>query len=123
MLSRHLKHLLEAEQARRQMEITISNNNNVNGPPGVGNGVVMSNEHTVSKNLDLPPTYDEVALNSDSKQFNPALCNDGSTLTIATNLECSNPNLTEGYGEPPAYVPPSTMSTTVVVNNSNMPIV
>jgi len=75
------------------MEINVTNNCN-GGSGGVSN-VCLNTQDEISvlpKTLDLPPSYDEAAF-SERKQ--------DSTLTIATSLEASNPNLATGINEPP----------------------
>ncbi|EDV57042.1 uncharacterized protein LOC6548366 isoform X1 [Drosophila erecta] len=101
----------QRQRARRQMEINVTNNCN-GGSGGAGN-VCSNRQDEVSvlpKTLDLPPSYDEAAF-SERKQ--------DSTLTIATNLEASNPNLAAGTNEPPpvyeANVATTTTSTTTTV--------
>lgn len=101
----------QRQRARRQMEINVTNNCN-GGSGGVGN-VCSNSQNEVSvlpKTLDLPPSYDEAAF-SERKQ--------DSTLTIATSLEASNPNLAVGINEPPpvyeANVATTTTSTTTTV--------
>ncbi|XP_043643664.1 uncharacterized protein LOC122613519 isoform X2 [Drosophila teissieri] len=109
------------EQARRQMEINVTNDCN-GGSGGAGN-VCSNSQDEVSvlpKTLDLPPSYDEAAF-SERKQ--------DSTLTIATNLEASNSNLAIGTNEPPpvyeANVATTTTSTTTTVFlvNGHPPVV
>nr|XP_016928965.1 uncharacterized protein LOC108009268 isoform X2 [Drosophila suzukii] len=102
---------LKEEPARRQMEINVTNNCN-GGSGGVSN-VCLNTQDEISvlpKTLDLPPSYDEAAF-SERKQ--------DSTLTIATSLEASNPNLATGINEPPpvyeANVATTTTSTTTTV--------
>ncbi|XP_052839046.1 uncharacterized protein LOC128254195 isoform X2 [Drosophila gunungcola] len=102
---------LKEEQARRQMEINVSNS--CNGGSGGATNACMTTQDEVTvlpKTLDLPPSYDEAAF-SDRKQ--------DSTLTIATSLAASNPNLAAGINEPPpvyeANVATTTTSTTTTV--------
>ncbi|XP_037717676.1 uncharacterized protein LOC119552014 isoform X1 [Drosophila subpulchrella] len=101
----------QRQRARRQMEINVTNNCN-GGSGGVSN-VCLNTQDEISvlpKTLDLPPSYDEAAF-SERKQ--------DSTLTIATSLEASNPNLATGINEPPpvyeANVATTTTSTTTTV--------
>lgn len=81
------------------MEISISNNNAISGD-SCGN-VCIDTDNNMSilpKGMDLPPSYDELSYNNDVKQPGSV---GASMLTIATDLECSNPNLVAGYNEPP----------------------
>ncbi|XP_016972483.1 uncharacterized protein LOC108039857 isoform X2 [Drosophila rhopaloa] len=93
------------------MEINVTNNCN-DSSRGATNVCVNTQDEisVLPKTLDLPPSYDEAAF-SDRKQ--------DSTLTIATSLEASNPNLTTGINEPPpvyeANVATTTTSTTTTV--------
>ncbi|XP_017061861.1 uncharacterized protein LOC108101852 isoform X2 [Drosophila ficusphila] len=112
---------LKEEQARRQIEINVTNNRN-GGSEGVSN-VCANTQDEVSvlpKSMDLPPSYDEAAF-SERKQ--------DSTLTIATSLEASNLNLAAGINEPPpiyeANVATTTTSTTrtVFLVNGQPPVV
>ncbi|EDV36508.1 uncharacterized protein Dana_GF11920, isoform A [Drosophila ananassae] len=107
-------------RARRQMEIQVTNNN-CNGSsgssggadPACGNG---QNITVLPKSLDLPPSYDEAAF-SDRKQ--------DSTLTIATCLEASNPNLAAGgTNEPPPVYEANvtTTTTTTFMVNGQPPV-
>ncbi|XP_016972482.1 uncharacterized protein LOC108039857 isoform X1 [Drosophila rhopaloa] len=101
----------QRQRARRQMEINVTNNCN-DSSRGATNVCVNTQDEisVLPKTLDLPPSYDEAAF-SDRKQ--------DSTLTIATSLEASNPNLTTGINEPPpvyeANVATTTTSTTTTV--------
>ncbi|XP_052839045.1 uncharacterized protein LOC128254195 isoform X1 [Drosophila gunungcola] len=101
----------QRQRARRQMEINVSNS--CNGGSGGATNACMTTQDEVTvlpKTLDLPPSYDEAAF-SDRKQ--------DSTLTIATSLAASNPNLAAGINEPPpvyeANVATTTTSTTTTV--------
>ncbi|TDG44399.1 hypothetical protein AWZ03_009202 [Drosophila navojoa] len=108
---------------RREMEISVTNNNTNMGNGGV-NLEVDNNDMTIlPKGMDLPPSYDE--LNICSKDGNLG----ASTLTITTELGCSNPNLiaAAALNEPPpdyqrtidileAPTSTTTISTTTVVS-------
>lgn len=104
------------------MEISVNNNNT-----NMGNGSVClevdNNDMTIlPKGMDLPPSYDEV--NICNKDGNLG----ASTLTITTDLGCSNPNLAiTALNEPPpdyqgtietveAPTTTTTISTTTVVS-------
>lgn len=87
--------------ARRQMEISVSNNN-LGGSCGNNSGNVCidtdNNMSILPKGMDLPPSYDELNYVNDFKQ--PGSLG-ASMLTVATDLESSNPNLVAAYNEPP----------------------
>ncbi|XP_017108490.2 uncharacterized protein [Drosophila bipectinata] len=111
---------LKGENARRQMEIQVTNNN-CNGSSGSSGGAdpACGNAQDITvlpKTLDLPPSYDEAAF-SDRKQ--------DSTLTIATCLEASNPNLAAGgTNEPPPVYEANvtTTTTTTFLVNGQPPV-
>ncbi|KRG04147.1 uncharacterized protein LOC6578645 isoform X2 [Drosophila mojavensis] len=120
---KQLKEMSQGEQARREMEISVTNNNT-----NMGNGSVClevdNNDMTIlPKGMDLPPSYDE--LNICNKDGNLG----ASTLTITTDLGCSNPNLiaAAALNEPPPHyqgtidiveapTTATTISTTTVVS-------
>ncbi|XP_050744221.1 uncharacterized protein LOC108022555 isoform X2 [Drosophila biarmipes] len=98
--------------ARRQMEINVTNNcNGGSGSGGVSN-VCLNTQDEISvlpKTLDLPPSYDEAAF-SERKH--------DSTLTIATSLEASNPNLAAGINEPPPVYEANVATTTTATTTT-----
>lgn len=113
------------------MEISISNNN-VSSSGSCGN-VCIDTDNNMSilpKGMDLPPSYDELNYNNDVKQPGGL---GASMLTIATDLESSNPNLVAAYNEPPpdyeigaiggaaATTTTTTTTTTVVVTGPPLP--
>ncbi|XP_060658597.1 uncharacterized protein LOC132793025 isoform X1 [Drosophila nasuta] len=105
------RRLIEQRQrARRQMEISITNNNTNTGG---GNGSVsIETENDVSilpKGMDLPPSYDELTYSTNVKQTGSL---GASTLTITTDLGCSNANLAAFNEPPPDYVEPAACATT-----------
>ncbi|XP_023162740.2 uncharacterized protein LOC111593901 isoform X2 [Drosophila hydei] len=119
---KQLKEMSQVDEARREMEISVNNNNT-----NMGNGSVClevdNNDMTIlPKGMDLPPSYDEV--NICNKDGNLG----ASTLTITTDLGCSNPNLAiTALNEPPpdyqgtietvdAPTTTTTISTTTVVS-------
>lgn len=84
------------------MEISVSNNN-LGGSCGNNNSgnVCIDTDNNMSilpKGMDLPPRYDELNYMNDVKQ--PGSLG-ASMLTVATDLESSNPNLVAAYNEPP----------------------
>ncbi|XP_017024900.1 uncharacterized protein [Drosophila kikkawai] len=111
------------ESARRQMEINVTSNCTGGGSSGGVSNVCLNTQDEISvlpKTLDLPPSYDEAAF-SEQKQ--------GSTLTIATTLEASNPNLAVGINEPPpvyeanmATSTTTTTTTTTFLVNGHPPV-
>lgn len=106
------------------MEISVSNNN-LGGSCGnnnSGNACIDTdnNMSILPKGMDLPPRYDELNYVNDVKQ--PGSLG-ASMLTVATDLESSNPNLVAAYNEPPpeyelgaiAGTTTTTTTTTLVV--------
>ncbi|XP_017024897.1 uncharacterized protein [Drosophila kikkawai] len=114
---------LQRQRARRQMEINVTSNCTGGGSSGGVSNVCLNTQDEISvlpKTLDLPPSYDEAAF-SEQKQ--------GSTLTIATTLEASNPNLAVGINEPPpvyeanmATSTTTTTTTTTFLVNGHPPV-
>ncbi|XP_020799511.1 uncharacterized protein LOC110177229 isoform X1 [Drosophila serrata] len=115
---------LQRQRARRQMEINVTSNCNGGGSSGGVTNVCVNTQDELSvlpKTLDLPPSYDEAAF-SEQKQ--------GSTLTIATSLEASNPNLAVAINEPPpvyeanmaASTTTTTTTTTTFMVNGQPPV-
>ncbi|XP_016947033.1 uncharacterized protein LOC108022555 isoform X1 [Drosophila biarmipes] len=102
----------QRQRARRQMEINVTNNcNGGSGSGGVSN-VCLNTQDEISvlpKTLDLPPSYDEAAF-SERKH--------DSTLTIATSLEASNPNLAAGINEPPPVYEANVATTTTATTTT-----
>ncbi|XP_017867398.1 PREDICTED: uncharacterized protein LOC108616597 isoform X1 [Drosophila arizonae] len=115
--------ILQRQRARREMEISVTNNNSNMGNGGVCLEVDNNDMTILPKGMDLPPSYDE--LNICNKDGNLG----ASTLTITTDLGCSNPNLiaAAALNEPPpdyqgtidiveAPTTATTISTTTVVS-------
>ncbi|XP_026841208.1 uncharacterized protein LOC6600963 isoform X2 [Drosophila persimilis] len=104
---------LKDEPARREMEISVTNNN-CNGSSSCAAGISsvsvgdQNDQITVlPKTLDLPPSYDEAAY-CEQKQ---GVSNAASTLTIATNLEV-------GINEPPPVYESGTLATTTTTTTT-----
>ncbi|XP_001986811.2 uncharacterized protein LOC6561103 isoform X2 [Drosophila grimshawi] len=123
---------MQRQRARQQMEISVTNNSTANTGNNCGNGngnVCIQADNDINdirilpKGMDLPPSYDDLSINSNVKQEGIM---GASTLTIATDLECSNPNLAVAVNEPPPEYDPrfigsaapqsTTVSTTTVVS-------
>ncbi|XP_034120572.1 uncharacterized protein LOC117578885 isoform X2 [Drosophila guanche] len=104
---------LKDEPARREMEISVTNNN-INGGSATAAGISsvsvgdQSDQITVlPKTLDLPPSYDEAAY----LEHKQGVSNAASTLTIATNLEV-------GINEPPPVYEAGAVATTTTTTTT-----
>ncbi|XP_034475748.1 uncharacterized protein LOC117782813 isoform X2 [Drosophila innubila] len=119
---RQLKEVAHIEQARREMEISIANNNPNIGNSGGGNGSVSiqtENDMTIlPKGMDLPPSYDELNYTNNVK---PPGSLGASMLTITTDLDCSNTNLAAALNEPPPdYIEPTASATTTTTTTTTV---
>ncbi|EDW59996.1 uncharacterized protein [Drosophila virilis] len=118
---------LQRERARREMEISVANNSTTLDNNSVC--IQADNDMTIlPKGMDLPPSYDDLNISHSAKQQPGNM--GASTLTIATDLGCSNSNLAAALNEPPpdyqgtvdiaaasaAGAPTATISTTMVVS-------
>ncbi|KRF79187.1 uncharacterized protein [Drosophila virilis] len=126
-LLKRLKEATQIEQARREMEISVANNSTTLDNNSVC--IQADNDMTIlPKGMDLPPSYDDLNISHSAKQQPGNM--GASTLTIATDLGCSNSNLAAALNEPPpdyqgtvdiaaasaAGAPTATISTTMVVS-------
>ncbi|XP_062134029.1 uncharacterized protein LOC133844166 isoform X2 [Drosophila sulfurigaster albostrigata] len=113
---RQLKEAAHIEQARRQMEISIANNNTNTGGGNGSVSIETENDVTIlPKGMDLPPSYDELTYSTNVKQTGSL---GASTLTITTDLGCSNANLAAFNEPPPDYVEPAACATTTTTTTT-----
>ncbi|XP_064541413.1 uncharacterized protein LOC135430606 isoform X2 [Drosophila montana] len=124
-LLKRLKEATQIEQARREIEISVNSNMNNGGVDG-SVCIQADNDMTIlPKGMDLPPSYDDLNISNNAKQQPGNM--GASTLTITTDLGCSNSNLAAALNEPPPdyqgtvdiageIAPTTTISTTTVVS-------
>ncbi|XP_064541414.1 uncharacterized protein LOC135430606 isoform X3 [Drosophila montana] len=110
---------------RREIEISVNSNMNNGGVDG-SVCIQADNDMTIlPKGMDLPPSYDDLNISNNAKQQPGNM--GASTLTITTDLGCSNSNLAAALNEPPPdyqgtvdiageIAPTTTISTTTVVS-------
>lgn len=80
------------------MEISVANNSTSLDNNSVC--IQADNDMTIlPKGMDLPPSYDDLNISHNGKQQPGNM--GASTLTIATDLGCSNSNLAAALNEPP----------------------